>query len=148
MGVLTGGTSYHAALRRDSALLVEISARPPQRQWHLIRHTKGGLPKNKEDEPCTQVDQRELRVQRPQWKESWTNRDWCTRVWGQAGNSLLQTHIRDGNERSPERMETHALGVRPGGELASPDSQLLIGPCMISNTSNASKPIFPQTFHL
>ena len=39
-------------------------------------------------------------------------------------------------------------GVRPGRELTSPDSQLLIGPCTISNTSNASKAIFPQTFHL
>lgn len=38
--------------------------------------------------------------------------------------------------------------VRPGRELASPDSQMLNDPCTISNTSNASKPIFPQTFHL
>ena len=92
MGVLTWGTSYHAALRRHSALLVEISARPPQGQWHLIRHTKGGSRRTRRSEPCTQADQRELRVQRPQWKESWTNRDWRTGLWGQAGNSLLQTH--------------------------------------------------------
>lgn len=60
MGVLTGGTSYHAALRRDSALLVEISARPPQRQQHLIRHTNGGSWGARRSEPCSQADQREL----------------------------------------------------------------------------------------
>ena len=148
MGVLTGGTSYHAALRRDSALLVEISARPPRRQWHLIRHTKGGLPKNKEDEPCTQVDQRELRVQRPQWKESWTNGDARTGCEARQGTrfSRLTSEMAVKGVLNEQRL-AH-WGVRPGRELTSPDSQLLIGPCTISNTSNASKAIFPQTFHL
>lgn len=59
-----------------------------------------------------------------------------------------RTEFRDGSERGPEPTETRTLGCEDRQGTRSSDSQLLIGPCTISNTSDASKPIFPQTSHL